>query len=167
MVKRGGEGPHVVMWPRAPATLRRHCSPYFRKIFKLRGKLSQFYLFTEKFLDFHPPKFLMTFYFLSLTTNFEFHPIFPVSVHSPLFRENYYFSPPTLTNFPLCFRQIHLRFTYFTCISFPPYFDHDAFMHHPMHVLDAPARKLRFRRQRQVSEGAMVADVRCHELLNI
>src|SRR6218665_1991187 len=24
------------------------------------------------------------------------------------------------------------------CISFPPYFDHDAFMHHPMHVLDAP-----------------------------
>src|SRR6218665_2535674 len=22
---------------------------------------------------------------------------------------------------------------------FPPYFDHDAFMHHPMHVLDAPA----------------------------
>ena len=25
------------------------------------------------------------------------------------------------------------------CISFPPYFDHDAFMHHPMHVLHAPA----------------------------
>src|SRR6218665_3119992 len=25
------------------------------------------------------------------------------------------------------------------CILFPPYFDHDAFMHHPMHVLDAPA----------------------------
>jgi len=24
------------------------------------------------------------------------------------------------------------------CISFPPYFDHDAFKHHPMHVLDAP-----------------------------
>ena len=24
------------------------------------------------------------------------------------------------------------------CISFPPYFDHDAFMHHPMHVLEAP-----------------------------
>src|SRR6218665_267065 len=36
----------------------------------------------------------------------------------PLFRENYY-SP--------CFRQIQLLFTYFTCISFPPYFDHDAF----------------------------------------
>jgi len=27
------------------------------------------------------------------------------------------------------------------CISFPPYFNHDAFMHHPMHVLDAPGNK--------------------------
>src|SRR6218665_1675837 len=24
------------------------------------------------------------------------------------------------------------------CFSFPPYFDHDAFMHHTMHILDAP-----------------------------
>src|SRR6218665_3286626 len=24
------------------------------------------------------------------------------------------------------------------CISSPPYFDHNAFIHHPMHVLDAP-----------------------------
>jgi len=24
------------------------------------------------------------------------------------------------------------------CFSFPPYFDHDAFMNHTMHVLDAP-----------------------------
>jgi|SRR6218665_1185393 len=24
------------------------------------------------------------------------------------------------------------------CFSFPPYFDHDAFMNHKMHVLDAP-----------------------------
>ena len=37
------------------------------------------------------------------------------------------------------FSKIHLLFTYFLCISFPPYFDHDGFMHHPMHVLDAPA----------------------------
>src|SRR6218665_412132 len=27
---------------------------------------------------------------------------------------------------------------YLMCISFPPYFDHDAFMHHSMHVLEAP-----------------------------
>ena len=24
------------------------------------------------------------------------------------------------------------------CFSFPPYFDHDAFMHHTIHALDAP-----------------------------
>ena len=29
-------------------------------------------------------------------------------------------------------------FIYFMCFSFLPYFDHDAFMHHTMHVLDAP-----------------------------
>ena len=28
--------------------------------------------------------------------------------------------------------------TCFVC-TFPPYFDHDAFRHHPIHVLDAPA----------------------------
>ena len=48
--------------------------------------------------------------------------------------------PPYFDKFPPCFRQTHLLFTYFTCISFLPYFDHDAFMHHPMHVLDAPAQ---------------------------
>ena len=96
--------------------------------------------FPDKFLDFHPPKFLMTF-LKSSTTNFEisiFPSISPVSVHSPLFSKKYYF-PPYFQKFPPCFSKIHLLFTYFLCISFPPYFDHDAFMHHPMHVLDAPA----------------------------
>jgi len=31
---------------------------------------------------------------------------------------------------------------YFMCISFPPYCDYDAFMHHTMHVLDAPANHI-------------------------
>src|SRR6218665_3625543 len=87
--------------------------------------------FPEKFLDFHPPKFLMTLCLIQL-----FPPIFPVSVHFPLFRENYY--SPYFSKFPPCFIKIHLLFTYFLCISFPPYFDLDAFMHHLMHVLDAP-----------------------------
>src|SRR6218665_79137 len=39
---------------------------------------------------------------------------------SPLFPENYYF-PPTLTNIPR-FPKIHLLFTCFMCISFPPTF---------------------------------------------
>ena len=46
---------------------------------------------------------------------------------------------PLLSKLPPCFWNINLLFTCFLCISFPPYFDHDAFMHHhPMHVLDAP-----------------------------
>src|SRR6218665_1491124 len=48
----------------------------------------------------------------------NFPPIFPVSVHFPLFREHYCF-PPILPN-PPCFRKTHLLFTYFVCISFPP-----------------------------------------------
>src|SRR6218665_3320920 len=48
--------------------------------------------------------------------------------------------PPYFHKCPPCFLKIHLLFTYFPCI-FHPYFDHDAFMHHPMHVLDAPASR--------------------------
>ena len=86
-------------------------SPYFRKIFWLCGKLSTFYLFPKNFLDFHPPKFLITFFYFPLFSLFR-------SI-SPLFRENYY-SLPYLDKFPLCFRKIHLLFTYIFCISFPP-----------------------------------------------
>ena len=63
----------------------------------------------------------MTFCFSHRPQISNFPILFLFQYMSPLFRENYHF-PPTLTN----------------CISFPPYFDHDAFMHHPMHVLDAP-----------------------------
>ena len=53
----------------------------------------------EKFLDFHLPKFLMTF-FLVIDHKFRMSPYFPCfSTFPPLFRENYYFLP-TLTNFP-------------------------------------------------------------------
>ena len=95
--------------------------------------------FPEKFLDFHPPKFLMTFFLVidhkfRISTYFPcfnntFPPCFAKIILSPYF---YKFSP--------YFRQIHLLFTYFTCI--PPYFDHDTFMHHPMHVLDAPGPQI-------------------------
>src|SRR6218665_2163117 len=65
-----------------------------------------------------PEKFLLV-----IDHKFRISPLFSsVSVHSPLFCENYYFSP-TLKNSP-CFRKIPLLFTYFMCISFPPYFDH-------------------------------------------
>src|SRR6218665_2389938 len=56
---------------------------------------------------------------LFLVIDHKFPPISPVSIHFTLFRENYYL-PHTLKNVPPCFRKIHLLFTYFMCISFPP-----------------------------------------------
>src|SRR6218665_2487719 len=79
-------------------------------------------------------------------------PLFPLFQYiSPLFRENYYFSP-AFKNFrppPQIFGgpsppvppvlQKLTCFLHTLCVfRFPPYFDHDAFMHHPMHVLDTP-----------------------------
>ena len=73
----------------------------------------------------------------SLTTNFEFLPYFRwFNTHFPLFCENYYF--------PSTFQNFHSDFTYFLCFSFPTQFHHDAFMHHTMHVLDAPAQQIIF-----------------------
>jgi len=117
--------------------------PYFRKMFRLSGKLSQFYLFPKNFLIFIRRNFWWL--FLVINHKFRIPPIFPVSVHFPLFRKKYYF-PLLLQIFPTSFKQIHRLFTYFTCISFPPYFDYDAFMHHPMHVLDAPEGRSRHMR---------------------
>src|SRR6218665_3791544 len=98
------------------------------------------FTFPEKFLNFHSPKFLMTF-FKSSTTNFEFLPYFPCfNAFPPRFRENYYF-PPTFKNFPPVLEKITCFF-YILVYFVSPYFDHDAFMHHPMHVLDAPASSL-------------------------
>ena len=62
--------------------------------------------------------------FLVIDQQFRISPLFSLFPYiSPLFRGNYYFSP-TFKN-PPCFRQIHLLFTCFPCISFPTYFDHD------------------------------------------
>ena len=72
--------------------------------------------------------------FLVIDKKFQISPIFPLSVHSPFAK---IIISPYFEIF-FCFRKNHLLFTYFMCISFPPYFDHDAFMHHPMHVLGAP-----------------------------
>jgi len=52
-------------------------------------------------------------FFSHQTQIYIFPSIFPVSVHFPLFRENYYF-PTTLKNVPS--EKNHLLFTYFMCI---------------------------------------------------
>src|SRR6218665_36357 len=107
--------------------------------------MMHFPLFRKNFLNFPNFSFPKTFFefFSHRLQILNFSPIFFVSLHFLLFRENYYF-PPTFTNLPLFSKNLRV-FTYCrpTCISFPPYFDHDAFMHHTMHVLDASGSRRR------------------------
>ena len=63
-------------------------SPLFQKNFRTFRIFFTILPFPEKFLDFHSPKFLMTF-FLSSTTNFEFSTFFP-SVSRILFFPPYF-----------------------------------------------------------------------------
>ena len=123
-----------------PSPLRPWCiSPCFRfppisEKFWTFWKILTILPFPEKFLDSHPPKFLMTFF---LVIHHKFWTSFLFSLFqyiSPCF-EKIFLSPLLWQISSPYFRQIHLLFTYFACISFPPYFDHDAFMQHPMHVL--------------------------------
>ena len=55
--------------------------------------------FPYKFFQFHLPKFLMTF-FSHWMKILNFPPIFAISEHPPLFRDNYYF-PSYFCKFPL------------------------------------------------------------------
>src|SRR6218665_696883 len=93
--------------------------PLFSKKFLTLWKIFNILPFPEKFLDFHPPKFLMIF-FLVIDHKFRISPYFPCFGPFPPVSRKLLFPLPTLTNFPPCFRKIHLLFTYFLCISFPP-----------------------------------------------
>src|SRR6218665_2451715 len=114
-------------------------SPLFSKNFQTLWKVLKFLPFPKKFLDFHLPKCLMTFYSFSQRPKISnFPPIFPVYI-SPLCFAKIIISPYSENPPPVL-----EKFTWFLhilcvlCIfRFPPYFDHDAFMHHPMQVLDA------------------------------
>ena len=64
-------------------------------------------------------------------TNFEFPYFCYFNSFSHMFRKFVLFSP-TFANSPW-FLQIHMLYTYFMCFWFPPYLDHDEFMHHTMH----------------------------------
>ena len=80
--------------------------PLFFEKFSDCGKFSLFYPFLVIFFS-HRPQIL------------NFPPYFPCfSTFPPLFRENYY--SPLLFKISSYFRKIHLLFTYFLCISFPP-----------------------------------------------
>src|SRR6218665_29830 len=75
--------------------------PCFRKNISdwTRRKISPILPFPRKFSDFHPPKFLTTFFsHSSQISNFPLFSLFQVI--SPLFREMFLF-PPTFAKFPL------------------------------------------------------------------
>ena len=96
---------------------------------KFSGTMEKFsnFTFSQKIFNFHPPKFLMTFFVCHRLQILNSLPIFTVSVqHFPLLL---WISPQISSNLRV--------FTFFLWFSFPPYFDHDAFMHHTMHIVDA------------------------------
>src|SRR6218665_109078 len=81
---------------------------YFRKIFR-----QQF----SKFLDFHPPQFMII--FLVIDHKFRISPYFPCfSTFPPCFAK--IIISPYFEKFPSCCRKVHLLFTYFMSISSPP-----------------------------------------------
>src|SRR6218665_370142 len=103
-------------------------SPLFSRNFQTLWKIFEILPFPEISLDFHPPKFLMTFSFSHRTQILNFPPCFAKIIISPLLSK---ISPLFSKNSP----AFYILYVYFVS----PYFDHDVFMHHPMHVLDAPA----------------------------
>src|SRR6218665_2879971 len=89
--------------------------PYFLKIFRLEN--FQTFTSSRKISRFSSAK-ISDDLFLVIDHKFRIFPLFPLFQYiSPLFPENYYF--PYFANSPR-FRKIHLLFTYFICISFPP-----------------------------------------------
>src|SRR6218665_54542 len=71
--------------------------------------------------------------FLNKVLRFSSPHIFAKQYIFLVFRENYYVHLILEILF-LISQNLCVFFTYFTCFSFAPYFDHDAFMHHTMHV---------------------------------
>ena len=105
-------------------------------LFRICQSQKRFPNFIKK-CRFRLPKFLMTFLVIDSIYNF---PIFSRKRYTILPHISANVSlPPTFVNFPPDFVKFTCFFTYFVCFSFLPYFDHDAFIHRTMYVLDAPA----------------------------
>ena len=85
--------------------------PLFLTNFQTLWKILKMLPFPEKFFDFHPPKFLMTF-FSHRPQILNFPPVFPVS-RKLLF-------PPTFTNFPPVFEKFTCFLHAFCVFRFPP-----------------------------------------------
>ena len=83
------------------------------------------------------------FLFLVIDHKFRIFPYFSCfSKFPPCFAKNYHF--PLLFQISPCFRKIHMLFTYFMCISFPPYFDHNARIGRPCNGASTPRSTSKF-----------------------
>ena len=94
---------------------------YFREIFRPCGKFSHF-TFCWEIYWFSSAK--ISDFFSVIDHKFRISFYFPCFSNCPPVSRKLSF-PPYFSKFPLCFRKIHLLFTCFVRISFPPYFDHD------------------------------------------
>jgi len=92
--------------------------PLFSKNFQTPWKIFKILPFPEKMSRFLYAK-ISDDLFLLIYHKFRISPLYSLFQYIfSLFRENYYF--PLLFKISPCFRKIHLLFTYFLCISFPP-----------------------------------------------
>src|SRR6218665_265660 len=113
-------------------------SPDFRNISQTPWKIFPILPFPEKFLDFHPPKFLMTFFlFFSHRIQILNSPYFPCFTIFPPISRKLLFSPYFYKFAPLFSGNLRAFYILYVCFVLP-YFDHDAFMLHTMRILDAP-----------------------------
>ena len=126
-------GASIPLWDHDAFSLCFRFSPLFSKNVKILWVILPF---PEKNFRFSSTKISDDLFFSHRPQILNF-PLFCLFYYiSPLIRKNYYFpllsqiSPPVFGKFT--------SFLHTFCVFFPPYFDHDAFMHHPMHVLDAP-----------------------------
>src|SRR6218665_1259501 len=86
--------------------------PLFSTNFQTLWKIFKILPFPEKFFDFHPPKFLMTFFRIS--------PYFPCFSTFPPVSRKLLFRPPTMKNFPPVFEKFTC-FLHILCVfRFPP-----------------------------------------------
>ena len=88
-------GASIPLWDHDAVSALFQISPLFPKKFQTLSKIFKILPSPKKFLDFHPPKFLMTF-FLVIVPKFRISPYFPC-----------------FSTFPSCFAKIII----------PPYFD--------------------------------------------
>src|SRR6218665_1292857 len=108
----------------------------FPPIFEKCLDFQKFSLFPKKFPIFIRPK-ISNDLFLVIDHKFRISPLFCLFQNiSPSYSRKLIISPSFSKIFPL-FSKNSTAF-YILYVYFPPNFDHDAFMHHPMHVLDAP-----------------------------